>query len=355
MKRDDFGKRVVAWFRENGRSDLPWRMNPDAYHVWVSEVILQQTRIAQGLHYYLRFTQRFPTVEALAAAPLDEVLLLWQGLGYYSRARNLHEAARAVAKDGGFPRDYAGVRALKGVGDYTAAAICSIVYKIAVPVVDGNVYRLLSRWGGVREAVDSTAGKKIIAQMARALIDSAEPGLYNEGAMELGETVCVPQNPHCTLCPLAHDCVALRDGLTEQLPLKSRKTVVKERFFTYLYVTWGDYTFVQQRSGNDIWKNLYEFPLIESPARLTPQEVRQMASVLPGIHTPAAALSITPVWLEVKHQLTHRTLYADFYHVELAASASLPAGWVQVAVPQLPCYAFPRLVTRFIEKYIKTI
>ena len=252
-------------------------------------------------------------------------------------------------------QEYPGVRALKGVGDYTAAAICSIVYKIAVPVIDGNVCRLLSRWGGVKEAVDSTLGKRAIGKLASSLIDEAEPGLYNEGAMELGEVVCLPQNPHCSLCPLARDCVALREALTDRLPVKLHKTVVKERFFTYLYVTQGGYTFVKRRNQEDIWKNLYEFPLLESGAKLTADQVKTRALPLLGSDTSTAPFSIAPVCEGIKHQLTHRTLHADFYRVELPPFFPMPVDLMRVPVKELSRYAFPRLIVRFIEKYIEMI
>lgn len=230
-----FSAALETWYASHGR-DLPWRGTHDPYRIWVSEIILQQTRVAQGYDYFMRFMERFPTVERLAAATEDDVLHAWQGLGYYTRARNLHAAARAVVAQGGFPADYAGVRALRGVGDYTAAAICSMAYGLPHAVVDGNVYRVLSRYFGLSTPIDTTSGRRAFADLAASLLDRRRPGLYNQAVMDFGALQCLPRAPQCGTCPLAPGCEALRTGRVDELPVKARRTQVAERFIAYIYI-----------------------------------------------------------------------------------------------------------------------
>ena len=260
---ENFSRKLIDWYRENGR-DLPWRRTKNPYLIWISEIILQQTRVVQGYDYYQRFVARFPDVFALAAADEDEVMKYWQGLGYYSRARNLHAAARRMAEAGGFPVTYTGVRALKGVGEYTAAAICSFAYGMPYAVVDGNVYRVLSRWLGIDTPIDSAEGKKLFVRVADELLDRERPGLYNQAIMDFGALQCTPVAPDCLFCPLNDSCVARLKGIAGSLPVKQHKNKVTNRYFNYIYVRMGAYTFIHKRSGNDIWKNLYEPPLIET-------------------------------------------------------------------------------------------
>lgn len=252
-----FGVRIMEWYKENGR-DLPWRNTKDPYRIWVSEIILQQTRVAQGYDYYCRFIRRFPDVNSLAEAGEDEVMKYWQGLGYYSRARNLHAAAREIAGKGYFPDTYEEVRRLKGVGDYTAAAICSFAFGLPCAVVDGNVYRVLSRWMGIDMPVDSVKGKNYFRELAEELLVKEDPALYNQAIMDFGALQCTPSSPSCMFCPLSDSCVALQKGWVDRLPVKQHKTKVSERFFTYLFIISGDFTFIHKRTGDDIWKNLYE-------------------------------------------------------------------------------------------------
>lgn len=222
------GDKIIDWYKDNGRN-LPWRNTKNPYKIWISEIILQQTRVAQGYDYYCRFIERFPDFQTLAEADEDEVMKYWQGLGYYSRARNLHEAARSIAEKGTFPDTYPEVRNLKGVGDYTAAAICSFAYDMPCAVVDGNVYRVISRWMGVEEPIDTGAGKKVFAALADELLDKEQPALYNQAIMDFGALQCVPSSPSCMLCPLSDSCVALQKGLVEELPRKVHKTKVSNR------------------------------------------------------------------------------------------------------------------------------
>ena len=275
---------LLDWYAREGR-DLPWRRTRDPYRIWLSEVILQQTRVAQGMEYYFRFTERFPDAASLAAAPEDEVLKLWQGLGYYSRARNLHAAARQVVErfGGRFPVALDEVRSLRGVGDYTAAAFCSAAYDAPCAVVDGNVYRVLARLFDLDAPIDSTAGKRAFAELAQSQLDTARPGRYNQAIMDFGALQCTPSSPRCETCPLSGRCLALAAGTIATRPVKQGKTKVRDRWFNYLHLSSGDHTLLRRREGRDIWQGLYEFPLIETdgPVEL-PELVRlpQFAELL---------------------------------------------------------------------------
>ncbi len=319
-----FTATILQWFRENGRA-LPWRETQDPYAIWLSEIILQQTRIEQGLPYWERFMQRWPTVQDLASATEDEVLREWQGLGYYSRARNLHTAAQQVTASGGFPTTLAGIKSLKGVGDYTAAAIGSFAFGIKATVVDGNVYRVLSRYFGIATPINSTEGKKEFAALAHDLVsgidDGAEIAAYNQGLMDFGAIQCTPQSPRCLLCPLQESCVALAEGKIDQLPVKIKTLKIKERQLIYIYIRYKGETAIRRRPAGDIWQGLYEPWLVD--------EVPEGAVLL---HQ------------HVKHVLTHRVLYADFWLWEPAKRPQLPAEYVWIAESDIDQYAVPRLI-----------
>lgn len=340
-----FPQRLLQWFAENGR-DLPWRQTHDPYHIWVSEIILQQTRVAQGIDYYRRFVSRFPSVESLAAAEADEVMTYWEGLGYYSRARNLHAAARQVVELGAFPTDYAGIRALKGVGDYTAAAIASFAYGLPHAVVDGNVYRVLSRYYGVSTPIDSTQGKKDFAELAQTLLVKDAPALYNQAIMDFGALQCVPKSPICSDCPLSDTCLAYGSGRVERLPVKAKKSAVKERFFAYVIILEESNIYIHRRGEGDIWTGLYEPLLVETANRA------KVAEIVPKGYKVVAAVE------KLKHQLTHRTIYADAYLVEKeshASSITLPEEYLKVPIEQLCEFAAPRLVNIIYEKLLNSI
>ena len=340
---------LLDWYAREGR-DLPWRRTRDPYRIWLSEVILQQTRVAQGTEYYFRFTERFPDVASLAAAPEDEVLKLWQGLGYYSRARNLHAAARQVVErfGGRFPVALEEVRSLRGVGDYTAAAICSAAYDAPCAVVDGNVYRVLARLFDLDAPIDSTAGKRAFAELAQSQLDTAHPGRYNQAIMDFGALRCIPSSPRCEACPLAGRCLALAAGTVAARPVKQGKTRVRDRWFNYLHVSSGDRTLLRRREGRDIWQGLYEFPLIETegPAEL-PELVRlpQFRELLGD--APWHLVRSIPL---PKHQLSHQTLHAVVHRIE---TLSLTPAAAAMAVPTaaLGDYAVPRLIDRYLIKY----
>ena len=344
-----FTQTLQEWYAVNKR-DLPWRHTQDPYLIWISEIILQQTRVAQGYDYFVRFVRRFPDVKALASASEEEVLKYWQGLGYYSRARNLHAAARSM-KGGKFPGTYEEVRALKGVGDYTAAAICSLAYGMPYAVVDGNVYRVLARYFGIDAPIDSGKGKKLFAGLADEMLDKKRPAEYNQAIMDFGAVQCTPQNPACMYCPLADSCSALSQGRVSRLPVKQHKTKTTDRYFNYLFVRQGSYTYINKRTGNDIWKNLFELPLIETEAELAEEDflalpqVRQLLAV-------AGQPVVKNVCRGVKHVLSHRVIHANFYEVELSAEAGTFGSYQRVELAELEHYAVPRLVHAFLEKYL---
>ena len=317
---DNFGEILIKWYQDNKR-DLPWRRTKNPYLIWISEIILQQTRVAQGYDYYQRFVKRFPDVFSLAAADEDEVMKYWQGLGYYSRARNLHAAARSMAGAGGFPKTYKEVLALKGVGEYTAAAICSFAYGMPYAVVDGNVYRVLSRYFGIDTPVDSTEGKKLFAALADEMMDKSQPAVYNQAIMDFGAIQCTPQSPNCLFCPLVDSCSALKEGTITKLPVKQHKTKTTNRYFNYIYVRVGACTYLHKRTGDDIWKNLFEFPLIETEAPVTEEEFRELPQVR-AFFADGEVLGLRLISGNVKHVLSHRVIYTNFYEVVLPENST---------------------------------
>ena len=337
---------LLSWFAREGR-DLPWRRTRDPYRIWLSEVILQQTRVAQGLEYYLRFTERFPDIAALAAAPEDEVLKLWQGLGYYSRARNLHAAARQVmSRFGGvFPATYGEVRALPGVCVYFVAAVCSIVYDAPCAVLDGNVYRVLARLFDIGIPIDTTAGKRTFAELAQLQLDTSRPGLYNQAIMDFGALQCTPAQPRCGDCPLAGRCLALAAGTVGVRPVKQGRAKVRDRWFNYLHVTCGGQTLLHRRGGGDIWQGLYEFPLIETDKAADFAELAATAAFreLLGNGRWHLRRSVTMPG----HQLSHQLLHAVFHRIECDAMPAFPS----VETAALGGYALPRLIDRYLTKY----
>ena len=366
----DFTSILLAWFRDFGR-ELPWRGTKDAYAIWLSEIILQQTRIQQGEAYWHRFMQRFPTVEMLAEASEDEVLRLWQGLGYYSRARNLHAAARQIVAAGAFPQTLEGIRALKGVGDYTAAAIASIAFGIDAAAVDGNVYRVLARHFGIATPINSTEGKREFAALAQTLLPHGQAGTFNQALMDFGAIQCTPLSPHCTVCPLAETCVALRSGQVETLPVKQQKTKVQERRLAYIYIRCKDETPIRRRPAGDIWQGLWEPVAVEAPLPAPPVGGRASQARVEGeglrvegeggkvqctmYNVQSSKFKVQSLQLlakDVKHVLTHRILYADFYFMEVTEKPSLPEGYIWVKECALDDYAKPRLIEKLLEKVV---
>ncbi len=320
-----FTSTILQWYRENGRP-LPWRQTRDPYAVWLSEIILQQTRVEQGLPYWQRFMERWPTVEALARATEDEVLRQWQGLGYYSRARHLHQAARQIVERGGFPQDMEGLRRLKGVGDYTAAAIGSIAFGLPVAVVDGNVYRVLARHFGISTPVNTTAGKREFTALAQQLLPERQAADFNQAMMDFGAVQCLPKGAQCASCPLQETCVAFREGCVETLPVKRKTGKVSERRMTYVYIRCNGETAIRRRPEGDIWQGLWEPPLL-SPERL-----------------PGAGGQLTLLCSGLRHVLTHRVILADCWLWEVQSRPPLPEEYVWVKETDLNRFAVSRLV-----------
>ena len=267
----DFTQTIINWYSEHKR-DLPWRNTKNPYYIWLSEIILQQTQVKQGLPYYNAFVKTFPTIFDLANSSEQNVLKLWQGLGYYSRARNLHFTAKYIATelDGVFPKTYKDIIKLKGIGDYTASAIASIAFGEVTAVVDGNVYRVLSRFFGIETPINSTKGIKTFKSLATQLIDKKQPANFNQAIMEFGAQQCKPKNPYCIVCPLQNVCVAFNTNKTAELPVKLKKTKVRQRYFNYLvFINTEKKTLLEQRTSKGIWQNLYQFPLIETESNLS--------------------------------------------------------------------------------------
>ncbi len=405
MRSSLFTTTLLHWYSEHGR-ELPWRETKDPYAIWLSEVILQQTRIQQGWAYWERFMQRWQTVEELAAATEDEVLREWQGLGYYSRARNLHAAAKQIVESGGFPKTLEEIRKLKGVGDYTAAAIASFAFDIPAAVVDGNVYRVLSRYFGIETPINTTEGKRVFAALAQEMFPNVCIGAtYNQAIMDFGALQCMPKSPKCGDCPLMETCDAFRTGRVEQLPVKEKKLQVKERRMTYVYIRCNGETAIHRRGAGDIWQGLWEPYSIDNlqfsrlaVARRSGKAERiidnSSTSEATSSITCAASLckrcaitstseatsSIAKLAIEnlpfpigndhrrddncqlsiincqllrrnVKHVLTHRVIWADFYLWEVEEKPVLPDDYIWIKEEEIDNYAVPRLI----EILLKTL
>lgn len=352
-KRSEISQVLIQWYDANHR-DLPWRRSTDPYRIWISEVILQQTRVAQGLEYYNRFVEHFPNVQALAEATEDELMKQWQGLGYYSRARNLHAAARTIVEQyqGVFPTTYPEVRALKGIGDYTAAAICAFAYNQPYAAVDGNVYRVLSRLFGVDLPIDTPVGKRFFADLATDLLDRQQAALQNQAMMEFGALQCVPRSPDCTICPLAAQCVALCQERVEMLPVKVGRTEIKPRYFNYLYLHCLKQTVLVKRTAKDIWQNLYEFPLVETEKPIEFEQLRRDPRFIAWVGKQKFTV-LSKVTMP-KHQLSHRTIYATFYEICVDHwPDSWPGEASVLSQSELDRYPISRLTELYLQRHRK--
>ena len=383
-------EKILNWYEVHKRI-LPWRDITDPYKIWISEIILQQTRVIQGLDYYNRFIERFPDVHALAIAEEQEVLKYWQGLGYYSRARNLHAAARSIETrfGGKFPKDYESILSLKGIGEYTAAAVASFAFNLPRPVVDGNVFRFLSRLFAIEEPIDTSKGKKLFTELAGQMMDRQRAGLFNQAIMEFGALQCVPASPDCGECPLATHCLSKTQGKVSEFPVKLNKPKTKEVYLYYFYIHSGEFIFLKKREGKGIWQNLYEFPSVESEiplefealvkhkdfqqlfpvstviarasARSNPEPLPQKPPLTPpkegncGVDCSAPlavtspALTFKLLIKNQKHVLTHRILYADFYEVSVENESGLDK-YKKIKQNEIGEYPIHRLMQRFFEK-----
>lgn len=347
-------EKLKSWYERHKR-DLPWRNTSDPYKIWVSEIILQQTRVDQGLDYYYRFIERFPDVGTLARASENDVLVLWQGLGYYSRARNMHAAARQILLTfgGKFPGNYNELLRLKGVGPYTAAAIASFAFGEAKPAIDGNVNRVISRLFLVEQAVNKSPGQRAIEQISGQIIPHSDPATYNQAMMEFGALQCVPVNPDCDICPLKNECLALKEGMVNALPVKVKKKAPKARYLNYLVIEdedSGRVILTKRQNQKDIWYNLYEFPLVESDQELDAEQLTAGGEIEKWLGHSKFSLKSEPV--HKKHQLSHQTLHAYFWRIK-TKTKFLTGKYDETVVnyaDSLEDYPLPRLISAFAEE-----
>lgn len=343
---------LEKWYIQNKR-DLPWRNTTSPYHIWLSEIILQQTRVNQGLQYYLDFVDRYPRVEDLASAGIDEVLKLWQGLGYYTRARNLHATATAIVRDYGgiFPGTFRELIKLRGIGMYTAAAVASIAFKEPVALVDGNVYRLLARYYGIDTPIDTAKGKQVFNRLAVQLLDRRHPDIHNQAVMEFGALICLPKNPLCGSCPLSSSCIAFHAGRMDELPVKQGKNRLRQRYFNYLFILRNSGSFLSKRGGKDIWNSLYEFPLIETETPVTYEQLQSMQEWREIFGSTPVPPGIIPKTF--RHQLTHQIIWCNFYFIKMQHDFK-PGGdnYTPVVYGNLRDYAVPRLIDKYLV-YLK--
>lgn len=348
---------IQAWYHKNKRT-LPWRKEKDPYKIWLSEIILQQTRVEQGMQYYYRFIEQFPDIHTLAKANEQTVLKLWQGLGYYNRARNLHTTARYIVNElnGKFPQSYKELIKLKGVGAYTAAAIASFAYNEQIPAIDGNVARVIARLFGVNRPVNTTSGAKELQTIAGQLIPPANSGMFNQAMIEFGAIQCTPRNPQCESCPLKEVCYAYKNGQVDKLPVKNKQIKQRNRYFNYLKIHSGNSLFLQKRTGNDIWRNLYEFPLIETRKQINPEAVLQLQEwqqILKNLSLEL--LYVSPL---IKHQLSHQRIYGRIFAIRLTSTPApesyLRQQYLEIRANRFEQYPVPRLITRLLEDHKQT-
>lgn len=341
--------KLITWYKTNKRN-LPWRNIKDPYKIWLSEIILQQTQVAQGLSYYVKFTEQFPTVIDLADAPEDLVMRFWQGLGYYSRARNLHSAAKQIKLQhkGIFPKTYSEIRELKGVGDYTAAAVSSFAFKLPYAVVDGNVYRVLSRLFNIETPINSSQGKKEFQLIANEILNTDNPDLHNSAIMEFGALFCRPQKPKCEECPLNINCLAFQNKTVNTLPLKINKTKIKNRYFNYVVLNYKDEVYISKRTEKDIWQNLYEFYLIESEK----EENEEFVLSHSELQKLSMHFSLKSKHKLNKHILSHQHIYATFYEVKLEKQIK-SKQFLKIKRDDLINFAIPQLIIKYLKMLSK--
>ncbi len=349
--KNTFAKGLLKWHLSNAR-ELPWKNTNDPYKIWVSEIVLQQTQVKQGTPYYSRFIKLFPSIKKLAGATEDEVMSAWQGLGYYSRARNMHSAAKQIENDfdGKFPDSYDEIIKLKGIGTYTAAAISSFAFNLPHAVVDGNVYRVLARAFGLKTAIDTTEGKKVFSKLANELLDKKNPAAFNQAIMDFGAIVCSPQNPICSKCFYRKNCVALNEGHVSLLPFKSKKIIVKKRWFTFFVMGNEKKVIIEKRNAGDIWNGLYQFPLLETKTFCDAESAIKLFS---KYFFKGKKLKVTGVSSVIEHKLTHQTIISQFIRINLETNQSeLMREWKLVKQNELNSYPFPKLIDNYIKNLL---
>ncbi|NSL89642.1 A/G-specific adenine glycosylase [Chitinophaga sp. Mgbs1] len=344
-----FTEKLLEWNRETNTRSMPWKGEKDPYRIWLSEIILQQTRVEQGLPYYQNFIKNYPDAKKLASAPEEEVFRLWQGLGYYARCKNMLAAAREIADtyQGKFPAQYDQIKALKGIGPYTAAAVASFAFNLPYAVLDGNVYRVLSRFFGIETPIDSTAGKKEFGDLAQELLPHDQSAAYNQSIMDFGAVVCKPQQPLCNECPLNKKCAARQQQLISVLPVKSKKLQIKKRYFNYFIVHYKDNIYIRKRTASDIWQNLHEFILLETSTPLDFEALQQTDGFRQIFGN--TRFEFEGVGKPGKQQLTHQTIFSQF--ISLSVKQPLPAtDYMAVPAASLNNYAFPKTITAFLQQ-----
>lgn len=346
---DFFSYNIHLWYSKFKR-ELPWRDTRDPYFIWLSEIILQQTRVDQGLAYYLKFTDQFPTVIHLANATEDQVLKLWQGLGYYSRARNLYFTAKIIKEQyyGKFPESYHRLLTLKGIGEYTAAAIASIAFHEPVAAVDGNVFRLLSRYFGIGDPIDTGAGKKTFTQLAAQLIQGTDPGMHNQAMMEFGALQCTPQKPNCLDCPLKDRCYAYSTNRIAEFPAKLKKTKQRDRYFNYFIFFKDENTWIKKRQNQDIWKNLYEFPLVETSEAVSLATLFSLQEVMQMVNSP---FTIEKVEDWKIHLLSHQRIHYRILEIHLENENNMPVEFKKVNKADIFNFAVPKLLETHLKNH----
>ena len=342
----NFSEELVRWYLNNKR-DLPWRNTTDAYIIWLSEIILQQTRVEQGMPYFYRFAEKYPTVSDFAAADEDDILKLWQGLGYYSRGRNMLKTARLVAEryNGVFPQQYDQLIKLKGIGEYTASAISSFSVNEAKAVVDGNVYRVLARYFGIDEPINSPKGKREFQALANELLNHDHPGLHNQAMMEFGAMLCKPKNPACGICPVRTGCFAFKNNATTSLPVKLKTVKVRDRFFNYFLIFNNNEILLNKRDEKDIWANMYDLPLIETSELTLIDELLALPQIKDYFGEDIEIQDISPVY---KHILTHQRLHVRFIKLQ-APHIKLQQNWFFSRLENLEKFALPKIIFIFIK------
>jgi A/G-specific adenine glycosylase len=348
-KRKLFTENLMWWNAEHNKRIMPWKGEKDPYKIWLSEIILQQTRVEQGLEYYQRFIKKYPKIQLLAAASGNEVFKLWEGLGYYSRCKNLIATAKIITEDyaGIFPKKYDDILDLKGIGPYTAAAISSFAFNLPYAVVDGNVLRVIARFFGIDTAIDSSEGKKQFTSLAQTLIDKASPASYNQAIMDFGATICKPQLPLCEACVFKKSCAAFKENLIKQLPVKEKKLIKKHRYFYYIIAEYKEKIYVKKRIESDIWQNLWEFILVEKTQKIPPEKFL-ISEDFKSLFKEIKEKKVLGVFC--KQQLTHQTIEGIFIYV-VCTQPFINDSYIMINKSDISNIAFPRLITNFFEKH----
>lgn len=345
-----FTRKLLLWNQKSNKRSMPWKGEKDPYKIWISEIILQQTRVEQGLSYYLRFIEAFPSVQHLASAPEAQVFKLWEGLGYYSRCKNLIATARIIylQYNGVFPSSYDKILALKGVGPYTAAAISSFAFNLPYAVVDGNVLRVMARMFGIRKPIDSGAGKALLSSFANDLLDKKVPGIYNQAIMDFGAVICKPKVPACNQCVMQKECVAYIEGIVDKIPVKEKRIAKKSRWLYYVILKYKHKVFIRRRSGKDIWQNLYEFLLVETEFGLSADDIPLQEDI--NAYIKRYDGSITNISKHYTQQLTHQTIHGQFIELNVSRKPDPGKDFIAVSRKDLSLYAFPKFITAYLQE-----